>query len=59
MSRKQLLLLFVGSLVLWTVGNGTMPIVPVYALRLGASQAVAGYFIAFAFLALAAGTYFG
>ncbi|UCF98417.1 MAG: MFS transporter [Spirochaetaceae bacterium] len=59
MSRKQLLLLFVGSLVLFTVASGAMPILPVYALQLGASQAMAGYFIAFAFLAIAAGTFFG
>ena len=55
MSRKQLLLLFVGCLVPWTIGNGLMPLLPVYALQLGASQAVTGYYLAFAFLALAAG----
>jgi MFS family permease len=59
MNRKQFLLLFVGSLILWTAGNGTMPIVPVYALRLGASQAVTGYYLAVAFLALAVGTVLG
>ncbi|UCF97012.1 MAG: MFS transporter [Spirochaetaceae bacterium] len=58
MSRKQLLLLFFGALVLWAVGNGTMPLIPVYALKLGASQAMTGYFLAFAFLALAVGTIF-
>ncbi len=35
-----------------------MPLLPVYALQLGASPAVTGYFLAFAFLALAAGTFF-
>jgi MFS family permease len=35
-----------------------MPILPVYALKLGASQAVAGYYLAIVFLALAAGTFF-
>jgi MFS family permease len=58
MSRKQLLLLFFGCLVPWTVGNGLMPLLPVYALQFGASQAVTGYYLAFAFLALAAGTFF-
>ena len=58
MSRKQLLLLFFGCLVPWTVGNGLMPLLPVYALQLGASTAVTGYYLAFAFLALALGTIF-
>ena len=58
MSRKQLLLLFFGLLVPWTVGNGLTPLLPVYALQLGASQAVAGYYLALVFLALAGGTLF-
>jgi DHA1 family tetracycline resistance protein-like MFS transporter len=57
-SRKQLLLLFVGCLVPWTVGNGLMPLLPVYAIQFGASPAVTGYYLAFAFVALAAGTFF-
>ena len=56
MSRKQLLLLFIGILVPWTVGNGLLPILPVYASELGASESEAGYCISFAFVALAAGT---
>jgi MFS family permease len=35
-----------------------MPLLPVYALNLGASQALAGYYLAFAFAAIAAGTFF-
>jgi MFS family permease len=35
-----------------------MPLLPVYALKLGASQALAGYYMSFAFLALAVGTFF-
>jgi MFS family permease len=58
MSRKQLPLLFVGSLVLWTIGNGVMPLMPVYAVKLGASQAATGNVLASAFLALAGGTFF-
>ena len=58
MSRKQLLLLFFGCLVPWTLGSGLLPLLPVYALRLGASQALAGYYLSFAFLALAVGTFF-
>ena len=55
MRKKQLLLLFFGILVPWTVGNGLLPILPVYALEIEASEAEAGYCISFAFLALAAG----
>ncbi|HEC62113.1 MAG TPA: MFS transporter [bacterium] len=58
MNRKQLLLLFVCCLVPWTVGNGLMPLLPVYALQLGASPAVTGYYLALAFVALAVGTFF-
>ena len=58
MSRKQLLLLFVGALVPWTVGNGLIPLLPIYALQLGASQAVAGYYFSFVFMTLTAGTLF-
>jgi MFS family permease len=58
MSRKQLLLLFVGVLVPWTVGNGLIPLLPIYALQLGASKGVAGYYFAFVFMALTAGTLF-
>jgi len=57
MRRKQLLLLFLAYLVPWTCGNGLMPLLPVYAVRLGASSAVAGYYLAFVFLALAIGSF--
>jgi MFS family permease len=55
MSNKQLLALFVSSLVPWTVGNGLVPLLPVYAIQLGADPAIAGYYLAFSYLALAAG----
>jgi DHA1 family tetracycline resistance protein-like MFS transporter len=35
-----------------------MPLLPVYAIQFGASPAVTGYYLAFAFVALAAGTFF-
>ena len=56
MSKKQLLALFLCSLVPWTVGNGMTPLLPVYATELGAAPAVAGYYLSFSFLALATGT---
>jgi len=55
MKKKQLLALFVCSLVAWTVGNGLTPLLPVYAAQLGADSAVVGYYLAFSYLAIAAG----
>jgi MFS family permease len=55
MSRKQILALFVCSLVPWTVGNGLVPLLPVYATQLGADPATAGYYLAFSYSALAVG----
>jgi len=55
MSKKQLLALFVCSLVPWTVGNGLLPLLPVYAIQLGADPAAAGYYLAFSYFALAVG----
>lgn len=54
-SRKQLTSLFFCSLVPWIVGNGLTPLLPVYATRLGANSAVAGYYLALSYLALALG----
>lgn len=57
MHRRQLSLLFVTCLIPWTLGSGLLPLLPVYALQLGASQAFAGYYLAFAFFALAVGNF--
>jgi MFS family permease len=59
LSKKQLSLLFFCSVVSWAAGSGLTPLLPVYALKLGASQAVAGYYFSLAFAALAAGTFLG
>src|SRR5512139_3000663 len=56
MSKKQLSALFICSLIPWTLGNGLLPLLPVYASELGASPALAGYYLAFSYLALALGT---
>ncbi len=56
MSRKQLFALFVCSLVPWTMGNGLTPLLPIYASQLGADPVLVGYYLAFSYLALAAGT---
>jgi len=56
MSKKQLFVLSLCNLVLWTVRNGLLPLLPVYAARLGATPAVAGYYFSLSYLAVATGT---
>jgi MFS family permease len=56
MSNKQIVFLFICSLVPWTIGNGLLPVLPIYAIKLGANTAVAGYYMSFAYLSLAVGT---
>jgi MFS family permease len=53
--KKQLVWLFFCSLIPWIVGNSLVPLLPVYAVKLGANSAVAGYSLAFSYLALALG----
>ena len=56
MTRKQLAALFACALIGWTVGQGTLSLLPVYAIRLGADPATVGNFLALAFGALTVGT---
>lgn len=55
MTNKQLAALFLCGLVPWTAGNGLVPLLPLYATQLGANAAVAGYYLAFSYLAIALG----
>ena len=55
MSKRQLFSLFFCSLVPWTVGNGLLPLLPIYAARLGASPTTSGNYLAFSYLAIALG----
>ena len=55
MNKKLLAALFVCTLIPWILGNGLLPLLPIYAIQLGASQTMAGYFMSFAFLSLALG----
>ncbi len=55
MSNKQLGALFLSSLVPWCAGNGLVPLLPLYAIQLGADSAVAGYYLAFSYIAIALG----
>jgi MFS family permease len=56
MRRKYLLGPFLCFLATWTCGNGLLPLLPLYAMERGASQAASGLFLAFAYLCIALGT---
>ena len=56
MSKKQLIALFSVSLNAWIVGNGLLPLLPVYATQIGAGPEMVGYYLSFSYLALAIGT---
>jgi MFS family permease len=53
--RRQLASLFACNLAAWTVGNGLLPLLPVYAVKLGADPAVTGLYLALSYLAIALG----
>jgi len=56
MNKKQLYSLFVCSLVPWVLGNGLLPLLPIYASHLGATPALVGYYLSISYFALAVGT---
>jgi MFS family permease len=56
MTKKQLMALFSCSLVGWTILLSILNLLPVYAVHLGADEALAGNLLALAFTALTAGT---
>jgi len=53
MSKKQLSILFLCSLVPWTVGFGVIPLIPVYANKLGTTAMISGYWLSLTYLAMA------
>lgn len=53
--QRQLRLLFLSNLLVFTVGNGLLPLLPVYANKLGADPALIGRYMAFTSLMLAIG----
>jgi MFS family permease len=55
MRKSQILSLFVCSFVVYTTGNGLIPLLPIYATQLGADSAAVGYYLAFSYIAVAAG----
>ncbi len=56
MSKRQIFTLFACNLVLWTIGQGIAPLLPMQAAGLGADQALAGACLALSQLAMVAGT---
>jgi MFS transporter, DHA1 family, multidrug resistance protein len=59
MNRRLFSVLSLCSLIPWWIGSGLMPLLPLYAARLGASPALVGSYLSFIFLALAVGTVVG
>lgn len=57
MKNKQIVSLFICSLVVWVIGNGLLPLLPVYVSQFGASPALVGYILALLYIALALGTF--
>ena len=55
MNKLHFILLFLCSLVIWTTGNGLLPLLPVYAKSLGANDFMVGAYLAFSYLCLAVG----
>jgi MFS family permease len=56
MSRRHLAVLSVCNYAPFVVGGGALPLLPLYAVEMGAPPIVAGYYLASAYLALAIGT---
>ena len=59
MRNRQLFALFVCSFVPLMVGNGLVPLLPLYASEFGVSPVVVGLYMASSYLALAGGTIAG
>lgn len=56
MSRKLLIVLFLCSLIPWILGNGLLPLLPIYASQLGAGPGLVGAYLAISYLALVLGS---
>jgi len=56
MNRKLLIVLFVSSLIPGIIGNGLLPLLPVYASQLGAAPGLVGAYLAISYLALVLGS---
>jgi len=56
MSRKQLVLLFLCNIHPLMLGNGLLPLLPVYSARLGATAVSSGLLLSVTYMALVAGS---
>ena len=56
MKDKQLVYLFFCNFAVFFIGGALLPLLPLYAMGLGASRTVAGFYLAIIFLAITAGT---
>lgn len=56
MRKSQILSLFLCRLVPFSIGNGLIPLLPIYAKQIGGGSAVAGNYLAIIYIAVAAGT---
>ncbi|MBN1247452.1 MAG: MFS transporter [Anaerolineae bacterium] len=56
MSRKQMVALFLCNFVPWAFGSGVLPLLPLYAVELGAGETVAGTYLALVYLAMTVGS---
>ncbi len=59
MNTRLLSVLFLSSLLIFTPGNGLLPILPMYAEQLGATPGEVGVYMAVAYLALVVGNVAG
>jgi MFS family permease len=59
MNKRQLVALFLAGFAGYVVPAGALPLLPVYAVELGAPPVLTGYYLAFAYLALTAGSLAG
>ena len=53
---RQLVALFGYSLAIWALGNGILPLLPIFALDLGATKFTTGIYLATSYASIAAGT---
>lgn len=59
MTRKSIVGLSICYLAVFSMGNGFLPLMPLYAQMLGATREIAGYYLAFAFLCVSVGAVLG
>lgn len=56
MNKRYFIPLFISSLITWWIGSGLLPLLPIYATKLGAGPALVGNYLSIVYLMLALGT---